>query len=431
MRTTWMIVGTIVLTVGIGCGSQNSKTGATNQPVSNNSALEKEIPIPAEVQELYAHGETAQAIEVLTTMIDQAPNNADLYYLRSNALHQLRQTTAALVDIDRAIELDSTNAKFFNNRGFIRLGAMQFQKAGEDFDRAIELAPRYKHAFNNRGLLQVAQGKFAEAIPEFNQAILIDGRFVDAFNNRGFAEFELGQTAKALDDFNIAIELKPDYVNAWNNRGLLRTKAGDYDNAVLDFIQAMMIDPLNPKYYQHRQDVYRKLGDIERVVEDKQKIEWLVEYHELTAAIATTTRPAPELVRRADHYSRVEEYEKALDDLDRAIAIDAKSIEALMARASIKLRQKKFAAAVADAEAVIAISSKVEAYSILGDAFLGLRDYDRAIENYHRARRIDMNVAEAYYENSKALRKRGDVDRAKTSLEQALALDPEIENRLR
>lgn len=431
MRTTGMFVSTLVFVCGIGCGVQSSKPVAVNQTTVTDDSIEKEIPVPTEVEVLYARGEIAQAIEVLTGMIARSPQDPNLYYLRSNALHQIKHTTNALADIDRAIELDSQNAKFFNNRGFIRLHAKQFSKAMSDFDRAIELAPRYKHAFNNRGLLHIAQSQYTEAIAEFNKALLIDGRYVDALNNRGFAEFELKQTARALDDFNIAIELNPEYVNAWNNRGLLRARAGDYENAALDFTQAMMIDPLNPKYYEHRQDVYRRLGDFQRVVGDNDKIEWLIEYHQLTADIAAASKPTMELVRRAEHYVRVENFDKALDDLNRAITIDPASVDALLSRANVQLQQKAYSDAVTDAQTAVAVTSKVEAYSILGDAFLGLKDYDRAIENYNRAKRIDTNVAEAYYGYSKVLRKQGDVEQAKFNLEQALALDPEVEDRLR
>ena len=85
----------------------------------------------------------------------------------------------------------------------------------------------------------------------------------------------------------------------------------------------------------------------------------------------------------------------------------------------------------ADAETVIAIEPSQEAFSVLGDVFLTLGDYDRAIENFAKARRVDPNVAEAYFAKSKILAEKGELDQARTTLEQALVLDPDVESRLR
>jgi tetratricopeptide (TPR) repeat protein len=337
----------------------------------------------------------------------------------------------ALSDIDRAIELNPNDAKHFNNRGFMRMGMEQFQAALVDFDKAIELAPRYKNAFNNRGLLFIAQKRFEDAIVQFNRAIEIDDQYLDAYNNRGFAETESGQAAKALDDFNVVIELNPKYVNAYNNRGLLLAQAGDYENALLDFTRAMMLDPMNPKYYEHRQEVYRKQGEYRKAMDDEKKYDWLVEYHLLTAEIAAATNPVDELIQRAEHFLEINDLDKAVDDLNRALSLDAKSSQALVIRAGIFLKQKSPATAQADAEAALAIAPSEQAYSILGDVFLGRGDYDRAIEYFARAHRIDESVADAYYGKSKLLESQGQSEQAKTNLEQALALDPDVERRLR
>lgn len=416
---------TLIIVGLFGCGQaqQATKTAqATTQPA---------ISIPPEVETLFERGEIAKAVEVLTTLIEKSPKDYSLYTLRATGCHRLGHYASAIENLDQAIALNATDASLYNNRGFIRMGLEQFKEAMADFDKATELAPQYMNAYNNRGLLYIAQGKYDLAIEQFNKAIVIDNQYVDAFNNRGFAEYESDKIGAALEDFNIAIQLNPDYVNAYNNRGLLRARIGDYENAVIDFTQAMMIDSFNPKYYEHRRDVYLKQSAFDKALLDDKKIAWLVEYHQLTADIAASKNPAAKLTQRAVHYMNVSKLDKALDDLDRALTLDPKSINALVTRANVHLQQKKIDLAMADAEACLAIAEKDDAYSVLGDVYLSQGNYDKAIENFARARRIDSNVADAYYGKSKQLAKDGQEEQAKFNLDQALALDPDVEDRLR
>jgi tetratricopeptide (TPR) repeat protein len=79
----------------------------------------------------------------------------------------------------------------------------------------------------------------------------------------------------------------------------------------------------------------------------------------------------------------------------------------------------------------LSIEPSQAAFSVRGDAYLGLKEYDRAIESFAEARRIDPAVAEAYYRKSQILQTSGNADQAAESLRNALALDPDVEDRLR
>jgi tetratricopeptide (TPR) repeat protein len=311
------------------------------------------------------------------------------------------------------------------------MGLEQFEAALADFNKATELSDSFANAYNNRGLLFIATQKFELAIREFNRAIEINPQYIDAYNNRGFAELEAGQMEQALDDFNLAIRLDGKYVNAFNNRGLLRARAGDFENSVIDFTQAMMLDPLNPKYYQHRCEVYLRQGFVDKAMADEKKHDWIVQLHQVGASIAKSANPAKELTQRANHYLLVDDLENAMKDLNNAIAADPHNSAALAARAGLHLRRNSIDDAKADAEAALSIEPLMDAYSVLGDVYLGRGDYDHAIENFARARRVDPSVAEAYYAKSRQLAEKGDAEQAKTTMQQALVLDPDIENRLR
>jgi tetratricopeptide (TPR) repeat protein len=354
-----------------------------------------------------------------------------LYSVRATVQHRLGRNDEAVADLNRAIELNGKEARFHNNRGFVLLGMQQFEGALKDLNRATELEPRYPNAFNNRGLLYIAQSRYSEAIEQLDQALKFDPNYVDAYNNRGFAALQAGHLEMALADFNTAMKINPKYVSAYNNRGLLRARAGDLENAALDFTEAMMLDPLNPKYYQHRRAVYLRLSAFDKAGADEQKYVWLEQLGRLNTLATKNPGDVHLLVQRARHHLKVEDDERALRDLDQALSINSRSASALVTRAGIRARWKEYLQALSDAEAALAIEPSQEAFSARGDACLGLKEYDRAIESFAQARRFDPAVAEAYYRKSQILRTSGESEQAAETLQHALALDPDIQDRLR
>lgn len=418
----WMLV--LLLGTIIGCGGNTANKTVSTSPV-------KEISVPEEVSALFERGELAHAVETLTLLIKQSPNDENLLAVRATAHHRLGHFQEAIADLDRAIAIKGDDAKLYNNRGFIRLGMGDHDPALADFDKAAELSPDYVNVYNNRGLLLISQQRYAAAITQFNRAIQIDNRYVDAYNNRGFAEFEAGHIEEALDDFNLALQLNPDYVNAYNNRGLLRARVGDNKNAIVDFTRAMMLDPLNPKYYEHRCEVYQAQGIFDAATEDDNKVERLIEYQALTAKVARAVNPVEALVERGKFFLANGDFDKAFADLDRALAMNPRSAAALAARSAVHWQQQSILDAKTDAEASLSVQPTQEAYSVLGEIYLNQKDYDRAIENFANARRVDPKVAEAYYGRAQLLARQGRDELAKDNLERALALDPDIEDRLR
>ena len=421
-HTIWLLLGALV----VGCQSQSA-----SPPLASGSGGSGHDGVPAEVATLIEKGEAEQAIAKLGELIGQQPREAMLYSVRATVRHRLGRHDEAIADLSRAIELNGKDARFFNNRGFVRLGMQQFAEALQDLNRATELNPEYPNAFNNRGLLFIAQSRYSEAIEQLDQALKFDPDYVDAYNNRGFAAMQTGQLETALADFNTAMKINPKYVSAFNNRGLLRARAGDLENAVLDFTEAMMLDPFNPKYYQHRREVYLKLSAFDKAGADELKFAWLDQLARLNDQIHKHPTDSEALVQRARHHLKHEDDDKAIRDLDKALAVNARSASALIVRAGIRVRWKEYAQALSDAEAALAIEPSQAAFSARGDACLGLREYDRAIESFAQARRFDPAVAEAYFRKSQVLQTSGQSEQAAETLKHALALDPDIQDRLR
>jgi Flp pilus assembly protein TadD len=69
---------------------------------------------------------------------------------------------AAVADFDKAIALDSTDARAYCNRGLAKFHKGDMDGARADYNRAIELSPRSGEPYADRGILEKKPGNATE-----------------------------------------------------------------------------------------------------------------------------------------------------------------------------------------------------------------------------------------------------------------------------
>ncbi len=131
-------------------------------------------------------------------------------------------------------------AQVFFERGIQNLKESRFIKAIQDFSRAIELNPTFAKAYNNRGLARYNLQDHPAAIQDFTRAVEIDPEYTDAFYNRGIAKFYFNDHSGAVQDFNQVIASEPEDGNAYYMRGLSKTyiEGMDMNSVCEDFRKA-------------------------------------------------------------------------------------------------------------------------------------------------------------------------------------------------
>ena len=204
---------------------------------------------------LLGEGEGADweaVLDVYTKAIELNPTDAKAYNNRGVAKDSLGQYDAAIADYDRAIELNPTDAKAYYNRGNAKDELGQYDAAIADHDRAIELNPTYDAAYNNRGNAKYELGQYDAAMADYDRAIELNPVHAAAYNNRGAAKDELGQYDAAIADYDRAIELNPTDAKAYNNRGNAKDELGQYDAAIADYDRAIELNPTYAAAYYNR-----------------------------------------------------------------------------------------------------------------------------------------------------------------------------------
>jgi tetratricopeptide (TPR) repeat protein len=114
-----------------------------------------------------------------------------------------------------------------------------------------------------------SKGKREEAIAAFTRLLEQAPQFFPAYVQRGLALQELGRVNEALFDHQRAIRINPNYGPAYYGRGWARNWLKDYKGELEDGLRGLQLDPDNTSLYRRRIGAaYSGLGQYERAIQE-------------------------------------------------------------------------------------------------------------------------------------------------------------------
>jgi tetratricopeptide (TPR) repeat protein len=240
-----------------------------------------------------------------------------------------------------------------------------------------------------------AQGNAAAALSLLWEAASLAPRDPDIQNRLGEALERIGALDASIDAFRRALAERPDFRKASANLILALAKAGRGAEAV-DRAKALAADaPGDPDRQftlglaQSEQDVAEAIATFRRVLQIDPR--------------HTLARYNLALVLR-----RVDRLPDALQELDRAIAIEPRA-EAHYMRGVILMHQGDLAPAADAFRAAVRTDPKyADAYYALGSVLKAQRDWNAAAESLRRAVALRPDFPSAYYTLAQVRRSAGD-----------------------
>lgn len=243
------------------------------------------------------------------------------------------------------------------------------------------------------------------SIQYFNQVINAKPYLAEPYFYRAVAKLSLEDYRGAEQDCSNAIERNPFVANSYQVRGLARVYQGRYTDAIGDFRKGLSLEPDNtsmrhnlilclerdnrkdeallaadtlvamfPKYAPGmaiRSDLLWERGD------SVGALEWV------DKALEINRYDADMLHHRGVMLARLERYEEAEKDLDRAIYLDPGNSGAYITRAMIRYFRNNLNGALADYDMSIVIDpSSVTGHYNRGNLRAQIGDDNRAIEDF-------------------------------------------------
>jgi tetratricopeptide (TPR) repeat protein len=134
---------------------------------------------------------------------------------------------------------------------------------------------------------------------------------------------------------------------------------------------------------------------------------------------------AANYVRRASAYSRIYEFDRAIEDYSAALEISPTPADVLSSRGFSYAAAGNDDLALADFEASLRINPK-QAFSLQGRGSVYLRrmDYDRALADFNQSIAINPKLAWTYNGRANVFYVKGDNTRGDADIQKALQLEP-------
>lgn len=256
----------------------------------------------------------------------------------------------ALIYINKAIELDSIDFRYFINKAKIQFQLMALCESDEErlntlayvisnYEKALELNPKEYSAIKMLVTLYSyinEQKKVQELLGN------IDAKDKSVYNTKAECYASLGQTDSAKYYFNCLVDSFPNEPSSYESRGKFYLNSGQYQEAKNDYLKAIklstelqsyqLFDNLSLSYYyldQNELAIKYLSKAIDLADPGMSDYNWLIN-------------------KRANMYKNNLQYEKAIIDYSHLIDIDPKNITAYRQRSSVYIMIKEYTKASAD-----------------------------------------------------------------------------------
>ncbi len=198
--------------------------------------------------------------------------DADGYARRGEASRARGDLRGALADLDRACALEPRNARFFEARAAVHYALKDWDKVGEDDDAALRLDPGLVQARLGRAYLREFKNDREGALADLD---VLDKQLAPqdaARRQMAIAYGELHEPARAiaqLDQWIASHRHDIGLASAYNSRCWSRVQLGtDLDKALSDCDDAVDKDPKIAIYVDSRAWVYLRMGQWQKALAD-------------------------------------------------------------------------------------------------------------------------------------------------------------------
>ncbi|XOV94553.1 MAG: tetratricopeptide repeat protein [Bacteroidota bacterium] len=208
------------------------------------------------------------AINFYTQSIQADPNFAAAYNNRGVAKVEDGNPHEAILDYNRAIEIDSA----YRDAKFNRIYALEeVGRIDDAFEDLIELEKFYSdsaYIHFYKGLLQTKLKDYDAGKVSFKKAIALDSTNSESYVNLATLHYFQNDLDSAQYWLKYVLKRDPNEANAYNTLSQVFVAEGEYSLALGALNQALKIVPREPYFLNNRGFVYLQMDSLELGLED-------------------------------------------------------------------------------------------------------------------------------------------------------------------
>jgi tetratricopeptide (TPR) repeat protein len=230
--------------------------------------------------------------------------------------------------------LYSQTADELNSQGIELAKKGKMDKAFSTFDNAIKRYPDAPGPYSNRGNIYRMRKEFNLAINDYSKSLELNTKNLNVLYSRANTYLDSEDFEMAISDYTSIIDEEPLFPNIYFDRAYANIMLENYKESKTDLEAQLKINPKDFKSLANLINIKTQLELFDEALSDYKKI--LTEY---------PNQPNLHIVynNRANLYQDINEYQKALEDINIALQIKRNYDIGFLNRAGIylKLEQKK------------------------------------------------------------------------------------------
>ena len=169
------------------------------------------------------------------------PREAEYFVSLGNAWQQAHRPEKAAEAFQEAVQLQPKAGRAWRFLGIARQESGNAIKAKGALRAAISLDPGDAVAWHQLGLLDSAEGRLKDAAVKAAKAMALDPDLLEARNSLGASLAAMGDGKAAEKAFRDALQVNPFYATAHGNLGRVLAKNGDSAQSLLHFAKAVKL----------------------------------------------------------------------------------------------------------------------------------------------------------------------------------------------
>jgi tetratricopeptide (TPR) repeat protein len=185
-------------------------------------ALDRQAKVLADARDY------AGAAALLERAIDLETGDSRFYPHIAFVLAQMKCFPAAHAVAEAAVGMAPDSADAHDALGVALAGLKRTEEARQSYERALEIDPQLSSARTNLGNLFKSEGELEAAMDELERAVLLDAESARAHGNLGIARMAGGDLQGAEDALRRAIEIDPEFAEAHYNLSMVLLMAGQF-----------------------------------------------------------------------------------------------------------------------------------------------------------------------------------------------------------
>ncbi len=205
-------------------------------------------------------------LDSLNQSILKDSTNAENYYKRAILNKQNKNVNSALGDINKAIQLDDKQSKYFVTLSDIYLDMGKISKCIQALDKAQQLDPQNNSAYLKQAKIYLILKEYQKSLSLVKSALELDKINPEAYFIRAYAFMETGDTVSAVRNFQVAADQNQQYYDAYIQLGILYSAKKD-PVAINYFQTARNINPDRTEAYYLLGLYYQNNGEFDKAIE--------------------------------------------------------------------------------------------------------------------------------------------------------------------